>query len=220
MDGLCKEPPRSVAERQKDERQKERMGLRMAAVTTSPGPSRSPGVKDEGPRPPGELWRIFREPISPLVALTVIGVLVGFFYLVMEPWTVGGGETEIAGLLAYAVTGKHLLKALPFWNGQVFFIDPRYWKMWISLGLFAGALFGALMGKDFKVRLPGSRSEWVLGAVGGLLMGIGIRLSFICNVSTFFGTVTGLSLAGYLAIIGILAGGYVGAKIYARILGI
>lgn len=191
----------------------------MAAVATSPGPSRVP-AKDVAARPPGELWRIFREPISPLVALTVIGVLVGFFYLVMEPWTVGGGETEIAGLLAYAVTGKHLLKALPFWNGQVFFIDPRYWKMWISLGLFAGALFGAVMGRDFKVRLPGSRSEWVLGAVGGLLMGFGIRLSFICNVSTFFGTVTGLSLAGYLAVIGILAGGYLGSKIYARLLGI
>lgn len=167
-----------------------------------------------------QLRRIFREPIPPLYAMIVIGLLVGFFYLVMEPWTVGGGETEITGLLAYAGLGKNLLKELPFWNGQVFYIDPEYWKMWISLGLFAGALFGALMGRDFKFRVPRARSEWVLGAIGGILMGTGIRLSFICNVSTFFGTATGLSLAGYLAIIGILVGGYVGTKIYAKIIGL
>ncbi len=166
------------------------------------------------------LWRVFKEPIDPMYAMLIIGLLVGFFYLVMEPWTVGGGETEITGLLAYALMGKHLLKALPFWNGQAFFIDPLYWKLWISLGLFAGGLFGSIVGKDFKLRLPSTRLEWVLAAVGGLLMGIGIRLSFICNVSTFFGTVTGLSLAGYLAIIGIVAGGYVGSKIYAKIVGL
>lgn len=170
--------------------------------------------------PRGELWKVFHEPISPLLAMGIIGVLVGFFYLVMEPWTVGGGETEISGLLAYAIGGKHILAKLPFWNGQVFFIDLQYWKVWISLGIFSGALVGSIIGGDFKLRLPASRSEWVLGAVGGLLMGVGIRLSFICNVSTFFGTVTGLNLAGYLAIIGILAGGYVGSRIYARIIGI
>ncbi|HET9082574.1 MAG TPA: YeeE/YedE thiosulfate transporter family protein [Trebonia sp.] len=169
---------------------------------------------------PDPLRRIFREPIPPMYAMIVIGLLVGFFYLVMEPWTVGGGETEITGLLAYAGLGKNLLKALPFWNGQVFYIDPEYWKAWISIGLFSGALFGALMSGDFKLRLPRSRSEWVLGAIGGMLMGIGIRLSFICNVSTFFGTATGLNLAGYLAIIGIVVGGYVGSKIYARIAGL
>ena len=174
--------------------------------------------KDNSSR--GELWKVFHEPISPLLAMGIIGILVGFFYLVMEPWTVGGGETEISGLLAYAIGGKQVLSKLPFWNGQVFFIDVQYWKVWISLGLFAGALVGSIAGGDFKLRLPTARSEWVLGAIGGLLMGIGIRLSFICNVSTFFGTVTGLNLAGYLAIIGILAGGWVGSRIYARIIGI
>lgn len=191
----------------------------MTAATDSPVGA----TAETAPRNSGELdllWRIFREPIPPMYAMIVIGLLVGFFYLVMEPWTVGGGETEITGLLAYAALGNHLLKALPFWNGQVFYIDPQYWKLWISLGLFAGALFGAIMGGDFKLRAPTSRMEWVLGAIGGLLMGFGIRLSFICNVSTFFGTATGLNLAGYLAIIGIIVGGYVGSKIYARIVGV
>jgi len=158
------------------------------------------------------IWKLMREPIHPLPAMLIIGVLVGFFYLIMEPWTVGGGETEATGLIAYLFLGHHLLQAFPFWNGQVFYIDPLYWKLWISLGLFAGGLFGALLGGDFKLRFATSKTEWALAAIGGLLMGFGIRLSFICNVSTFFGTATGLSLAGYLAIIGILLGGYVGSK--------
>lgn len=189
----------------------------MAAVISRSGGSTAQGGELA---PKGELWKLFHEPIPPLIAMSVIGVMVGFFYLVVAPWTVGGGETEIAGLIAYAVAGKGLLAKLPFWNGQVFYIDPHYWKMWISLGLFFGSLFGALVGGDFKLRLPATKGEWMLGAVGGLLMGIGIRLSFICNVSTFFGTATGLSTAGYLAIAGILAGGYVGSRIYAKILGV
>lgn len=168
----------------------------------------------------GPLLRLLKEPISPTYAMLVVGVLVGFFYLVMEPWTVGGGETEITGLLAYAALGKRLLHDFPFWNGQVFYIDPLYWKVYVSLGMFSGALFGALVSGDFKLRYPKSTSEWLLMTIGGVLMGIGIRFAFICNVSTFFGTATGLSLAGYLAIVGILAGGYVGSKIYARVMGL
>lgn len=194
-------------------------------TTTVPAPGKAttdqPAPEVDGPAAePDQFWEVFRKPIPPMYAMVIIGLLVGFFYLIMEPWTVGGGETEIAGLMAYAGLGHKLLAGLPFWNGQVFYIDPLYWKLWISLGLFAGGLFGAITGRDFKFRVPGSKTEWLLGAVGGLLMGFGIRLSYICNVSTFFGTATGLNLAGYLAILGILVGGYVGAKIYARIVGV
>ena len=195
----------------------------MTTTIPAPRPTTSEPQPSAERAPSAELdqfWQIFRKPIPPMYAMIVIGVLVGFFYLIMEPWTVGGGETEIVGLLAYAGLGKKLLAALPFWNGQVFYIDPQYWKLWISLGLFAGGLFGAVIGGDFKFRFPTTGLEWVLGAVGGILMGFGIRLSYICNVSTFFGTATGLNLAGYLAILGILVGGYVGAKIYARIVGV
>ena len=49
-------------------------------------------------------------------------------------------------------------------------------------------------------------------------MGIGIRLAFVCNVSTFFGLTPELNLGGYLAISGILAGAWLGALIYKRVL--
>ncbi|MHB8620309.1 MAG: YeeE/YedE thiosulfate transporter family protein [Chloroflexota bacterium] len=166
------------------------------------------------------LERLFKEPIEPTYAMLIIAVLVVFFFVIVEPWTVGGGETEITGLVGYALLGKQLLQRFPFWNGQVFYIDPLYWKVFISLGMFAGGAFGAIVSGDFKIRYPKAVSEWVLLTIGGLLMGIGIRFSFICNVSTFFGTATALNLTGYVGIIGIVAGGYVGAKIYARIMGV
>ena len=111
-------------------------------TTSKPAGADAPSATGGNSNPRGELWRLFREPIPPLYAMIVIGVLVGFFYLVMEPWTVGGGETEIAGMIAYSILGSHLLQALPFWNGQVFYIDPQYWKVWISLGIFAGGCGG------------------------------------------------------------------------------
>ena len=51
-------------------------------------------------------------------------------------------------------------------------------------------------------------------------MGIGIRLAFVCNVSTFFGLTPELNLGGYLAISGIIAGAWVGSLIYKRVLGV
>ena len=58
----------------------------------------------------------------------------------------------------------------------------------------------------------------VLDSFKFLLMGFGIRLAYICNVSTFFGLMPEMNLGGYLAMSGIVAGAWVGSKIYKRIL--
>jgi hypothetical protein len=51
------------------------------------------------------------------------------------------------------------------------------------------------------------------------MMGIGIRLAFVCNVSTFFGLTPQLNLGGYLSMVGIIAGAWVGTIIYKKSLG-
>ena len=61
-------------------------------------------------------------------------------------------------------------------------------------------------------------SEWLMITIGGLLMGVGIRLAFVCNVSAFFGLTPELNLGGYLSVSGILAGAWVGSLIYKRLL--
>jgi len=80
------------------------------------------------------------------------------------------------------------------------------------------ATIGAVLSKEFYLRVPRRLSEWVLATVGGLLMGVGIRLAFVCNVSTFFGLTPEMNMGGYLAVSGIIAGAWVGSMIYKRIL--
>jgi len=109
------------------------------------------------------------------------------------------------------------IERIPFWN-LVFVPDAGYWKIYVSLGMFFGAFVGAVASREFYLRFPRRLSEWVLATVGGLLMGFGIRLAFVCNVSTFFGLTPEMNLGGYLAVIGILAGAWTGSLIYKRML--
>jgi len=160
---------------------------------------------------------LFRKTLDPVIALSAIAVLNIFLFLLVGAWTVGGGETMMTGLIAEAVMGEEQLSRIPFWS-LVFEPDWGYWKIYISLGMVFGAFVGAVLSKEFYLRFPRRLEEWVLITIGGLLMGVGIRLAFICNVSTFFGITPEMNLGGYLAISGIVAGAWVGSLIYKRIL--
>jgi hypothetical protein len=158
----------------------------------------------------------FKKTLDPVIALIAIAVLDVFLFLMVGAWTVGGGETMMTGLAAQAVMGEGLDR-LPFWQ-LVFVPTFGYWKIYISLGMLFGAFVGAILSNEFYLRMPRRLSEWVMITVGGLLMGVGIRLAFVCNVSTFFGLTPELNLGGYLAMSGIIAGAWVGSMIYKKIL--
>ena len=159
----------------------------------------------------------FKKTLDPTIALATIALFDVFLFLLIGAWTVGGGETMMTGLIAEVLMGD-ALHAIPFWQ-LVFVPDGGYWKIYISLGMLFGAVVGAVASKEFFIRFPRRLSEWVLITIGGLLMGVGIRLAFVCNVSTFFGLTPELNLGGYLAISGIIAGAWVGSLIYKKTLG-
>lgn len=159
----------------------------------------------------------FKKTLDPSIALAAIALLDIFLFVAIGAWTVGGGETMMTGLIAQSVMGEELNK-IPFWQ-IVFVPDGSYWKIYISLGMLFGAIVGAVLSKEFFIRFPKRISEWVMITIGGLLMGIGIRLAFVCNVSTFFGLTPELNMGGYLAISGIVAGAWVGSQIYKKSLG-
>ena len=159
---------------------------------------------------------LFKKTYDPVISLAIIAVLNIFLFLTVGAWTVGGGETMMTGLIAEFFFGDALAR-VPFWD-LVFKPDAGYWKIYISLGMLFGALVGALLSKEFYWRVPRHLSEWVMITIGGLLMGIGIRLAFVCNVSTFFGLTPQMNLGGYLSITGIIAGAWVGSLIYKKVL--
>ncbi len=158
----------------------------------------------------------FKKSLDPRIALVAIAFFDIFLFLILGAWTVGGGETMMTGLAAELIMGDKI-NEIPFWQ-IVFPPDFGYWKIYISLGMLFGAFVGAKLSNEFFWRFPGSLSEWVMITIGGLMMGIGIRLAFVCNVSTFFGLTPQLNLGGYLSMTGIIAGAWVGSHIYKKIL--
>jgi len=159
----------------------------------------------------------FKKTLDPVIAMTTIAVIDIFLFLIVGACTVGGGETMMTGLTAKAILGGDTLDRIPFWH-LVFPPTFGYWKIYISLGMLFGGFVSAVLANEFFLRIPKRLSEWVLITIGGLLMGIGIRLAFVCNVSTFFGLTPQMNLGGYLAVSGIIAGAWVGSLIYKKIL--
>ena len=158
----------------------------------------------------------FKKTFDPVISLAIISVLNIFLFLTVGAWTVGGGETMMTGLIAEFFLGDELAR-IPFWD-LVFKPDAGYWKIYISLGMLFGALIGALLSKEFYWRVPKHLSEWVMITIGGLLMGVGIRLAIVRNVATFFGLTPQMNLGGYLSMTGIIAGAWVGSIIYKKVL--
>ncbi|MBE0446728.1 MAG: YeeE/YedE family protein [Actinobacteria bacterium] len=91
---------------------------------------------------------------------------------------------------------------------------PELWRnpaLWMSIGIIFGAAIIALINKEFKLKLP--KGELIaLGIIGGLLMGMGSRPSLGCNIGAFFIRAAGGDPNGWLYLLGMAAGAFVGVK--------
>ena len=67
----------------------------------------------------------------------------------------------MTGLFAQVILGDDAIASIPFWS-LVFKPDASYWKIYISLGMLFGAVLGAVLSKEFYIRVPRRLSEWVL----------------------------------------------------------
>lgn len=83
----------------------------------------------------------------------------------------------------------------------------------IVLGMFGGALVGALISGDWRLRIPRQRRRLVQGFVGGVLGGFGARLALGCNLGAFFSAIPQFSLHGWLFMVGLFGGTWLGSKI-------
>jgi uncharacterized protein len=84
---------------------------------------------------------------------------------------------------------------------------------WMSIALIGGAAIMALLHNEFKFKKPTLElAVWAI--IGGTLMGIGARLGLGCNVGAFFVRVANGDPGGWLFGIGMIAGAYIGVKIF------
>lgn len=83
----------------------------------------------------------------------------------------------------------------------------------MSIGIILGAAVLALTRREFKWKVP-SLETATFAIVGGILMGIGARIAMGCNIGAFFATVTNGDLSGWVFLVGMAAGGYVGVRLF------
>jgi hypothetical protein len=83
----------------------------------------------------------------------------------------------------------------------------------MSIGIILGAAVLALLRREFKFRMP-SMETAIFALVGGMLMGIGARIAMGCNIGAYFATVSNGDPNGWLFLIGMVGGGYVGVKLF------
>jgi uncharacterized membrane protein YedE/YeeE len=84
----------------------------------------------------------------------------------------------------------------------------------MSIGIIVGAATMALLRQEFKWKLPNLEGA-AFALIGGTLMGIGARVAKGCNIGAFFSTVTNGDPSGWLFLLGMAAGAWVGVKLFA-----
>ncbi len=84
----------------------------------------------------------------------------------------------------------------------------------MSIGIILGASVMALTRGEFKWKKPSVESA-IFAVVGGTLMGIGARIGMGCNIGAFFATVTNGDPSGWIYLLGMVIGSYVGVKVFA-----
>ncbi len=80
-----------------------------------------------------------------------------------------------------------------------------------DIGLFLGAFTAALLAGEVAIRKPARLLDYGEAALGGFLMALGVVFARGCNLGGFFSAITALSLHGYIMMVGLLIGGYIGA---------
>ena len=83
----------------------------------------------------------------------------------------------------------------------------------MSIGIILGASVMALARREFKWKLPSWETAF-FAIVGGTLMGIGARLAMGCNIGAFFATVTNGDPSGWVFLVGMVIGAYIGVKVF------
>lgn len=101
----------------------------------------------------------------------------------------------------------------PFYPVTPFHLDVH---TMINVGIVLGAAAAALCAREFKIRKERTGLGYLMGILGGILMGFGTVLIPPCNVGGFWVATMAFSLSGMLTAVGLLPGAYVGAKILRR----
>lgn len=188
----------------------------------------TPEVRSE--RPPEEtfvqklrdLWQIvFVEGWPVVTGGLLLGTLNVFLYVFHQPWGISGNLStwadrgaSLLGLSAGPLLGVEQISGCALTSGHEDLLSNN---TMLNAGLISGALIGALLAGEFKVRVPRQRLRYGQSLAGGVLMGYGAGIAFGCTIGAFFSAIPSLGLNGWVYGLSLAVGAYLGVQIIQRL---
>ncbi|MUN29019.1 YeeE/YedE thiosulfate transporter family protein [Sulfuracidifex metallicus] len=144
-----------------------------------------------------------------MLLVFVIGAGYTFNYLVITS-SDGGRFFEYILFLF----GQHLFLTTPWFNDSLPIVDT---STLMVVMLCVGAFFSSYLSGDFKIRIPKEKKRLFIGFVGGILVGIGVRMALGCNVGLMWTNFAQIGYDGIIFIFGMLGGVYLAVKVQERL---
>ena len=145
---------------------------------------------------------VFGRPWPIWSAAFLIATINVFLFAFDRPWTASDGLRNWGDWMLLGLGLAHRTDLVAPW---------LYSGSLLNLGVLLGGLTGALLSREFAIRMP-PRGELIKGTGGGLLMGLGAMLAFGCNIGGFFSAISALSLSGFGMMLGLGLGAFLGLR--------
>lgn len=187
----------------------------IAALTLVIQRRRNPPPIDEGPKALG-WYRLFRGTWPLLAGAIGLAILNALTLLISgQPWGI---------TFAFALWGAKLLQGIgyqisswPYWHSGANATALHHSifanvTSTMDIGIILGALIATGLAGSFRYwRLPKAKIA-IAAVLGGILMGYGARISFGCNIGSYFSGIVSFSLHGWVWAAMALAGTWVGIR--------
>ncbi len=150
-----------------------------------------------------ELWSMFFGKTWPMwIGGILLSLLNVCLFLVRSPW--GGSAT-------YVNWGENLYKSLGILNRPVLKSVILHPYGLLGLLTLLGAFSGALLSKEFALRIP-PIGEMFKGFIGGVLMALGSTMGIGCTIGGFLSGWAALSGGAIILTIGLLIGSFLALR--------
>ena len=167
--------------------------------------------------------KIFKKPWPYMIGAVILAVLnTVLLKTTGAPWKVTSGflylgawVLELIGLDPSKWYYFSIVSEGDLFNGESF-INNSY--IVINSAVIIGVLLATLWASEFKIKKIKSKKQLFFGLVGGILMGYGSRLSFGCNIGSYFSAIPSFSLHGWVFALFMFVGAWIGSKILIKYL--
>ena len=167
-----------------------------------------------------------------------------FKALFVDPWSYRTGAVILAllniVLLAATSNGWGVTTALTYWGAWIWEGlggNPHGWAYFAeaskafnnpghdflhdagslsNMGIILGAALAVLLASQFRIKKVKSGKQIVAAVLGGLMMGVGARMAFGCNIGAMFTGLPSMSLHGWVFMVAIFLGAAVGSRLLVK----